>query len=252
MNSSDDMLDHFEGSDLNGDVWIPHYLPQWSSRAETAATYEVAGSELRLTIPAGQGIWCAEDHDPPLRLKMTTTDTIGVPSGQVMTVLGPIPVEAMSVTLMHEHILLDTSSWWRRPCCASHIALAEKPIDITMIGELRMNPFLNRDNCGLLDADVAAEELMRFAEYGGKTVVDPTNLGIGRDPSALQRISRRTGLDPSDVHVQVWASSIAAVSSWAFMRWLTAGGNRSEILAEAVGMLAEIGDAPYGKGRPPA
>jgi len=24
-------------------------------------------------------------------------------------------------------------------------------------------------------------------EYGGKTVVDPTNLGIGRDPSALQR-----------------------------------------------------------------
>ena len=32
-------------------------------------------------------------------------------------------------------------------------------------------------------------------EYGGKTVVDPTNLGIGRDPSALQRISRRTGLN---------------------------------------------------------
>ena len=50
---------------------------------------------------------------------MTTTDTIGVRSGQVMTVLGPIPVEAMGVTLMHEHILLDTSSWWRRPCCAA-------------------------------------------------------------------------------------------------------------------------------------
>ena len=29
---------------------------------------------------------------------------------------------------------------------------------------------------------------------GGRTVVDPTNLGIGRDPSALQRISRRTVL----------------------------------------------------------
>jgi len=63
-----------------------------------------------------------------------------------------------------------------------------------MLGDLRMNPFLNRDNCGLLDADVAAEELMRFVEYSGRTVVDPTNLGIGRDPTALQRISRRTGL----------------------------------------------------------
>ena len=44
---------------------------------------------------------------------------IGVHSGTVMTVLGPIPVEAMGVTLMHEHILLDASSWWKRPCCGS-------------------------------------------------------------------------------------------------------------------------------------
>ena len=119
----------------------------------------------------------------------------GVRSGKVRTVLGPIPVEAMGVTLMHEHILLDTSSWWKRPCCASGIAFAERPLDISMIGELRMNPFLNRDNCGLMDMKAAIEELGEFVEYGGKTVVDPTNLGIGRDPSALQRISRRTGLN---------------------------------------------------------
>ena len=119
----------------------------------------------------------------------------GVHSGLVRTVLGPIPVEAMGVTLMHEHILLDASSWWRRPCCGSEIAIAERPLDISMIGDLRMNPFLNRDNCGLLDVKAAIEELNHFVEYGGKTVVDPTNLGIGRDPSALQRISRRTGLN---------------------------------------------------------
>src|ERR1700683_494703 len=117
----------------------------------------------------------------------------GVHSGNVRTVLGPIPVEAMGVTLMHEHILLDASSWWRRPCCASEIGFAERPLDISMIGELRMNPFLNRDNCGLMDVQAAIEELNRFVELGGGAVVDPTNLGIGRDPSALQRISRRTG-----------------------------------------------------------
>ncbi|MBX6323693.1 MAG: phosphotriesterase, partial [Rhodospirillaceae bacterium] len=120
---------------------------------------------------------------------------VGVTTGTVMTVLGPVPVEAMGITLMHEHILLDASIWWKRPCCAADIGLAERPVDITMLGELRMNPFLNRDNCGLYDAEVAAEELMRFVELGGHTVVDPTNLGIGRDPGALQRISRRTGLN---------------------------------------------------------
>jgi len=64
-----------------------------------------------------------------------------------------------------------------------------------MIGELRMNPFLNRDHCGLLDVKAAVEELNHFVEYGGNTVVDPMSLGIGRDPCALQRISRRTGLN---------------------------------------------------------
>ena len=123
-----------------------------------------------------------------------TKPRTGVQSGLVRTVLGPVPVEEMGVTLMHEHIVLDTSSWWKRPCCATEIGLAERPLDTSMLGDLRMNPFLNRDNCGLLDARVAIEELQHFVEYGGRTVVDPTNVGIGRDPSALQRISRRTGL----------------------------------------------------------
>ncbi len=119
----------------------------------------------------------------------------GVNSGMVRTVLGPIPVESMGVTLMHEHVLLDTSSWWKRPCCASDIGFSERLLDISMIGDLRMNPFLNRDNCGLLDVKAAVEELGHFVEYGGRTVVDPTNVGIGRDPSALQRVARRTGLN---------------------------------------------------------
>jgi phosphotriesterase-related protein len=125
----------------------------------------------------------------------STRAAVGVRSGTVMTVLGPIPVEAMGVTLMHEHILLDTSSWWKRPCCASEIAIAEQPVSMEIIGELRMNPFLNRDNCFLLDVDLALSELNRFADLGGHTVVDPTCFGIGRDPLALARISRRTRLN---------------------------------------------------------
>jgi hypothetical protein len=82
------MFDNFDETDLNGQVWIPHYLPQWSSRAETAATYEVAESELRLTIPAGQGLWCAEDHDPPLRVSGVQS---GVFSGELGSTIGQQP-----------------------------------------------------------------------------------------------------------------------------------------------------------------
>src|ERR1700727_4072108 len=110
-----------------------------------------------------------------------TKPTIGVHSGLVRTVLGPIPVEAMGVTLLHEHILLDASSWWKRPCCGTEVAIAESALDISMIGDLRMNPFLNRDNCALLDVGAAIEELDHFVEYGGKPVAYRPTLGMGRD-----------------------------------------------------------------------
>ena len=61
-------LDDFDGAELDRDAWMPHYLPHWSSRAASAATYAVEGSELRLAIPAGQGLWCEGDHEPPLRV----------------------------------------------------------------------------------------------------------------------------------------------------------------------------------------
>ncbi|RYC29604.1 phosphotriesterase [Lichenibacterium minor] len=120
---------------------------------------------------------------------------VGVHSGSVMTVLGPIPAERMGVTLMHEHILLDASKLWKCPCRASEMAVAEAPVSVENLGELRMNPFLSRDNCFLLDVNLAVGELGRFTELGGDTVVDPTNFGIGRDPEALQRIARRTKLN---------------------------------------------------------
>jgi hypothetical protein len=82
------MRDHFDGSNLDDEVWIPHYLPQWSSRADSAATYEVAASELRLTIPADHGLWCAEDHQPPLRVSGIQS---GVFSGEVGSTTGQQP-----------------------------------------------------------------------------------------------------------------------------------------------------------------
>ena len=80
--------DDFDGSALDTRVWIPSYLPQWSSRAQSAATYELRDSELRLTIPPDQGLWCAGEHEPPLRVSGVQS---GVFSGPVVLPTGQQP-----------------------------------------------------------------------------------------------------------------------------------------------------------------
>jgi phosphotriesterase-related protein len=112
-----------------------------------------------------------------------------------MTVLGPIAPEALGVTLMHEHLLLDATPWFRELEAASLKAVAYQPVSIEILGLLRNDPFSCRDNCQLFDEETAIAEVRRFRLGGGATVVDPTCRGIGRDPLALQRISRATGLN---------------------------------------------------------
>jgi phosphotriesterase-related protein len=118
-----------------------------------------------------------------------------VGSGQVMTVLGPIPATALGITLPHEHILNDCRCWWHRPAEPGRQHLATGPVHQGILGELRMDPFVNLDNCALDDEPLAIAELLAFRNEGGASVVDPTCRGIGRNPSALQRIARATGLN---------------------------------------------------------
>ena len=79
--------DDFDAPALDTEVWVPHYLPQWSSRAESAATYVVEGSELRLTIPPEHGLWCSAEHDP---LRVSGIQS-GVFSGEVGSTIGQQP-----------------------------------------------------------------------------------------------------------------------------------------------------------------
>jgi len=116
------------------------------------------------------------------------------PPDRVMTVTGEISPSEMGVTLIHEHILVDASRWWRGPESGASERVAMGPVDASIIGELRMDPFANLDNCVLDDAVVAAEELGQVRDLGGRTVVDASGPGNGRDPRALRQISEATGL----------------------------------------------------------
>lgn len=113
---------------------------------------------------------------------------------EVNTVLGPVDSADLGVTLMHEHLMVDATPWFKEPEEASRRAFSRRPVSMDMLGALKNEPFLCRDNCQLLDEDAATEEVWHFRTAGGATVVDPTCRGIGRDPGALQRISRATGL----------------------------------------------------------
>ncbi len=73
--------------------------------------------------------------------------------------------------------------------------LACEPVNAGLLGELRLDPFVNLDNCRLEDERLAAAELSQAVELGCRTVIDPTCTGIGRDPLALRRIARDAGIN---------------------------------------------------------
>jgi predicted metal-dependent phosphotriesterase family hydrolase len=96
----------------------------------------------------------------------------GRPSGApvVVTVTGPISPDDLGVTLSHDHVLIDGWSIFR-----SYSAILD-------------------------DEDTAIEELRRYRAAGGRSICDPTNIGLGRNPLALRRIS-----ESSDVQIVMGA-----------------------------------------------
>ena len=116
-------------------------------------------------------------------------------SGKAQTVLGMIEGKELGVTLPHEHLVFDGKFMVAEPSGASERGLANKPVSLENLSWLRYHPYMSMDNMRLLDEQEAINEAMIFKQAGGNTIVDATNVGIGRDPKALARISRTTGLN---------------------------------------------------------
>ncbi|MFN8518445.1 MAG: hypothetical protein U0667_03425 [Chloroflexota bacterium] len=87
---------------------------------------------------------------------------------QVVTVRGPIDPAAMGPTLSHDHVLVDAFDMWGATT-GSYAWILD-------------------------DEDVATHEVERFKAAGGGTICDPTNVGIGRQPEGLRRVSERSGV----------------------------------------------------------
>ena len=116
-------------------------------------------------------------------------------SGKAQTVLGPVSPESLGPTMTHEHLLINFACMFQEPKEASQKGLAYQPVALENLGWIRYNWTSNLDNLNLIDEDETIQEAMRYKMAGGGTIVDATTIGIGRDPLALARIARATGLN---------------------------------------------------------
>ena len=85
---------------------------------------------------------------------------------RVMTVSGPIPPDRVGFALPHEHTRI---ALWHVPGRFDHWELAADELTVS-------------------------EELGDFRRRGGRTLVDVTLTGIGRDPERLRRLASRSGV----------------------------------------------------------
>jgi len=74
--------ERFPDPALDESVWLPAYLPAWSSRAAAAATWRIDADGLHLTIPLEQPRWCEGLHDdPPLKVSAVQSGNRSGPVG---------------------------------------------------------------------------------------------------------------------------------------------------------------------------
>ena len=103
-----------------------------------------------------------------------------------ITVLRDIEVEHLGITLPHEHLIHRISAHSRNP-----------------------------DNT-CVDVELVAEELTVFRRSGGGAVCDLTPVGLGRDPRALQEVSRKSGVHVVSglglYHLEVWPDRLRRMS----------------------------------------
>ncbi len=167
----------------------------------------------------------------------------------VETVLGPVEPDELGITLMHEHLFLKASNWFVESTDPQFIELMDAPHEMVNLDAIRRAPNFCKQSMVLEGVNNAVRELRYLKESNGKTVVDVTVDGIGRDPESLVRVSRATGLNiiagcgyyVQPTHLDhVPKSSVEDLAAM-ILKDLTQGIGNTGIKA---GVIGEIGVSP--------
>jgi len=124
---------------------------------------------------------------------------MGEQSGKVQTVQGLVELAELGHVQPHEHLLVNLLPEPFRDAPG-------EPIRLETLGHLRRNWTSNPENLRLDSIEDAIDEMRRYRDAGGGTLVEATCSDIGRDPRALLRISQETG-----VHVVMGSGYYEAV-----------------------------------------
>jgi phosphotriesterase-related protein len=111
----------------------------------------------------------------------------------VRTVLGMVGSDELGFTLPHEHLINSIEAGGIEPD-PDFPELFDEPVSPRIAWLLHDRPYANRDNCQLDDDDDAADELTFLRGLGGRTVIEVTSDGQGRDLGRLAELQRRTGV----------------------------------------------------------
>jgi hypothetical protein len=183
--------DDFDGPGLDTEVWVPHYLPMWSSRAESAATYAVGGSELRLSIPPEQGLWCPGDH-APLRVSGIQS---GVFSGPVGSTTGQQPVRDGAVVREFQPAMWGWTPEHGRLEIRARMDLSPRSMAAVWMVGLEQEP-------------AQSGEICIFEVFGDALEHDPPAAAVGmgvhpfRDPALADEFAApRVPIDVSEPHL---------------------------------------------------
>lgn len=114
---------------------------------------------------------------------------------KVKSVCGELERADLGTVTTHEHVLLDLTAFYQELPVPGIEDPATQKVEMWNLGILSRDCYALKDNLLLVDEEEQAEELARFRDAGGDTVVDASLPGIGRDPEALRRISEKTGLN---------------------------------------------------------
>jgi phosphotriesterase-related protein len=161
-------------------------------------------------------------------------------------VLGDVEPAAMGGTLPHEHLLIDQSSWWTPSEDPRHDRTTTGAPSLDTLWEWHESPLVNRSNLHLNDEDIAVREIENLSDFGIGTIVDVSNIGLGRDAEGLRRIAERSGVNvvagSSFYIAQSQSDEVKAMSEdemvASIVRDVTEGIDGTEIKA---GVIGEVG-----------
>jgi hypothetical protein len=182
--------EEFDAPTLDMSVWLPHYLPAWSSRAQTAATYELRDSCLTLSIPPDQGLWVPAEHPTPLRVSGIQTGNF---SGPVGSTIGQQPLDGGSVVREEQETFWGFTPLYGRLEMRARMVISPRSMAAWWMVGLEDRP----ERCG----EICVVEVFGDAVEPGRS----SEVGMGlkkiRDPALSQDFAApRLPIDVAEFH----------------------------------------------------